>query len=249
MALKRSVTYYLQNFDRLARVRENQRKSRARKQEYIRELEQRLAICKEQAQREDIQHRLAMQKIEAENRHLRNLLGSLGIPDGLINEYLQSANQGTLINRKVAIPTMRQARGRSPSLAGDNLGVQPVSVSPNEPPVPAHKSSRNRNMSLLEKAQPGESESPQKAAHPDPHLCTCPSGRRDLTSFPSEEDVLNSTLCAIAEELVGQYNTRGADLVEIKQKLWSGFRAGNPGGGCRVQNQILFQVLDEISNS
>jgi hypothetical protein len=56
-------------------------------------------------------------------------------------------------------------------------------------------------------------------------------------------------MCAIADELINQYNTRGADMDEIRRKLWSGFRAGNSGDGCRVQNQILFQVLDEISNN
>lgn len=59
--------------------------------------------------------------------------------------------------------------------------------------------------------------------------------------------MLNSTMCAIAEELVSQYNTRGVDPEEIRRRLWSGFRTGSSGNGCRVQNQILFQVLDELS--
>lgn len=233
-------------------MRENQRKSRARKQEHIRDLEQRLAICKEQSQREDIQHRLAMQKVEAENRHLRNLLGSLGIPEGLIQRYLQSADQGTAVHCKVAIPAMAQPKGRSSTLALDNVHVRPVSALPSasgEASVPVTPNSWDENTWLLETNSLGASKSPQEGGHTGPHLCICPTGSRDLTDFPSEEDVLNTTLCAIAEELINQYNTRGADPIEIKQKLWSGFRAGNPGDGCRVQNQILFQVLDEISNT
>ncbi|CRL30994.1 hypothetical protein HAV15_010587 [Penicillium sp. str.  len=41
-------------FDRLVRVRENQRKSRARKQEYVRELEQRLAAIQQETRLMDI---------------------------------------------------------------------------------------------------------------------------------------------------------------------------------------------------
>lgn len=55
-------------------------------------------------------------------------------------------------------------------------------------------------------------------------------------------------LCAIAEELMNQYNTRGTDLEEIRQRLWSGLQSGVSGDGCRVQNNILFEVLDEISH-
>lgn len=70
----------------------------------------------------------------------------------------------------------------------------------------------------------------------------------DDPSFPTNEDVLNTTLCAIAEELVSQYNTRGVDLAEIQKKLWVGFtKSCATGEECRVQNHILFQVLDEIS--
>jgi hypothetical protein len=65
----------------------------------------------------------------------------------------------------------------------------------------------------------------------------------------SNNDLMNTTMCAIADELIDQYNTSGADIEEIRRRLWSGFRSGKTGDGCRVQNQILFQVLDEISNN
>jgi hypothetical protein len=37
-------------------------------------------------------------------------------------------------------------------------------------------------------------------------------------------------------------------LEEIRQRLWSGLQSGVSGDGCRVQNNILFEVLDEISH-
>ena len=48
--------------------------------------------------------------------------------------------------------------------------------------------------------------------------------------------------------MINQYNTKGIDVDEIRRKIWSGFRAGANGTGCRVQNHILFQVLDDISS-
>ena len=83
---------------------------------------------------------------------------------------------------------------------------------------------------------------------PNPQICNCPAGQEDSNLWSSEDDVLNTTLCAIAEDLISQYNARGADMDEIRQRLWAGFRKGKPGDGCRVQNNVLFQVLDEISN-
>lgn len=62
-------------------------------------------------------------------------------------------------------------------------------------------------------------------------------------------DLLNTTLCSMAEELINQYNTASIDIEVIRQKLWAGFKAGTRVDGCRVENQVLFQVLDEISNS
>ncbi|KAJ5465247.1 uncharacterized protein N7458_000933 [Penicillium daleae] len=64
--------------NRLARVQENQRRSRARKQEYVRELEHQLAAFEEETKRTDIKNRIALQKKEAENQHIKNLFVLLG---------------------------------------------------------------------------------------------------------------------------------------------------------------------------
>lgn len=210
--------------ERLARVRDNQRNSRARKQEYVKELEQRLAACEEKAQQEDITHRLAMQKYEAENRHLRALLKKLGVSKDLMEQYLQHANTAD-IEGKIAIPAIQKSTDSS----GSKLSVEIPHVSKNAEP---ESTTTNRAASNIVK---------QEA---DPALCGCRDERQVASS---DEDVLNSTLCAIAEEMITQYNTKGVDVEEIRQRIWSGFRAGVDGTGCRVQNHVLFQVLDDIS--
>lgn len=202
-------------------MRENQRKSRARKQEYVRELEQQLAVRKEQTQQKDIEHRLAIQKLEAENKNLKTLLGSLGVSADLIHQYVTLAGQGTVMDRKVAIPATPRPKKEVVSISSCNKVDSQL-------PSPS-----------------GDKLLPQ-AEGSTPSLCSCPAEQSDKWS--SEGDVLNTTLCAIAEDLIVQCNARGTDIEELRQRLSSGFSKGLPGDGCRVQNNILFQILDEISN-
>ncbi|KAJ5130893.1 uncharacterized protein N7515_006932 [Penicillium bovifimosum] len=243
------------NVDRLARVRENQRKSRARKQEHVKELEQRLAAFKEQAQQKDIEHRLATQKIEAENRHLKALLGSLGVSTASIQQYLQEAEEGANINRKVAIPAIQRAKGEDGlSLATRdtrslNLSTAiPCALKDEAKTAELPTASKDTCASTVAQptCQPSGPTQQEEGKEKDPALCGC-RDEREVPETVSDEDVLNSTLCAIAEEMISQYNTKGVDVDEIRRRIWSGFRAGANGTGCRVQNHILFQVLDDIS--
>lgn len=101
--------------------------------------------------------------------------------------------------------------------------------------------------------EPPQQQSQQLTAQPsilpkraNPSICDCSTGE-DLPE--GDYDLLNTTLCGMAEELINQYNTAGIDIELIRQRLWAGFKAGTRGEGCRVENQVLFQVLDEISNS
>ncbi|OQD75170.1 hypothetical protein PENDEC_c008G03754 [Penicillium decumbens] len=191
------------DFDRLARVRENQRKSRARKQEHTRDLEQQLAACKKQAQQKDIEYRLALQKMHAENRNLRTLLGSLGISAELIQQYVIVADQDTSVTRKVAIPAVQRSKKpsapssatRSSSLSRTPVGDQTVVE---KPPV-------DHGAYTLSEPQPTEQHLPQKLQSPDPPLCCPPgSGQGNSNTWPGtpDDDMLNTTMCAIADELI-----------------------------------------------
>ncbi|KAJ5477029.1 hypothetical protein N7539_007173 [Penicillium diatomitis] len=259
------------NVDRLARIRENQRKSRARKQEYVRELEQRLLSYKNDAQQKDIQHRLATQKLEAENRQLKALLGSLGISAESIQQYLQLAHRGMAFNQKVAIPAMqRPTEPRAPSPSGlsetdRRIDSKRTSVSnqQQQQPYPYPQAAESQLEPPSQQEQQSQQETqlrplllqkqPEGLSHPaeqqrkenNPSFCQCGPGD-DLPA--GEGDLLNTTLCGMAEELINQYNTVGIDIDEIRKMLWAGFKAGATGDGCRVENQVLFQVLDEISN-
>lgn len=312
----------LQKLDRLARIRENQRRSRARKQEYIRELEQKLATCKSQAHQRDVEHRLAVQRLENENRKLKDLLlGGFGIGAGDLEGYLRMGDDPAM-DQKVAIPALRQGSGimgrggggvgeveeGSNSRSSSCLPVsysrssmnKKKSVCPAPRPRPVLRGSSNRcsesgerleeeeystadsrnfqqehhhhhhhqqeapvtvttdSIDSTEKTLPQQlqqklpeqgSQLSQLLSPQEESVCGCPPDQA-IDSWPAQEDILNTTLCAIAEDLIQQYNTRGVDMKEIQKKLWIGFRKGLAAGeGCRVQNQVLFQVLDEISGN
>ncbi|KAH1371820.1 hypothetical protein KXV70_004735 [Aspergillus fumigatus] len=83
----------------------------------------------------------------------------------------------------------------------------------------------------------------------DQSFCGCQPIDGESEPWPFNDEVSNSTLCATAEQLVNQYNIRGVDMAEIRRKLRPGFSKGRvPGEGCRVQNNVLLELLDEISN-
>lgn len=204
----------------------------------MRELEQQLASFKEQAYQKDVEHRLVVQRLESENRRLKSLLVAVGVPGGVVEGYLRTTEESQMV-RKVAIPALRRAgesqcrsgRSSEKETSGNAVycGRPDQSVSASEPGV-------NFDIGT-------------DIAHPSVSLRSRICGSVvDDPSFPTNEDVLNTTLCAIAEELISQYNTRGVNLVEIQKKLWAGFtKSCATGEECRVQNHILFQVLDEIS--
>lgn len=212
-----------QKQEQLSRIRENQRRSRARKQEHTRELEQQLCALKKQIQQKDVDHRLSVQKLEAENQKLKRLLVSLGVDAGLYS----IGEEDSVAARKIAIPMLQRERQGQKSDETPCLKTQKLENGGSEYELPSIAQNPTAEVSN------GQS------------VCGCPA---DDSSWPADEDILNSTLCAIAEELISQYNTRGVELAEIQRKLWTGFSRSTTGDGCRVQNQILFQVLNEISD-
>ncbi|KAL4896631.1 hypothetical protein BDV59DRAFT_198989 [Aspergillus ambiguus] len=238
------------NTDRLARIRENQRKCRARKQEHIRDLEQKMASLQDQVNRKDVEHRLAVQKLEAENRKLRYLLSCSGLSASTIQGYLQVADDPT-VGQKVAIPALRKVE-TEPSSDCRQKGC-PSSCQPRSERVDAMDVCREPSDQGVAGVPAARSPKPACKIATEPGKLTqsiCDCAPTDMGTWSTDENVLNTTLCAIAEELISQYNTRGVEMEEIRRKLWAGFSKGlTTEEGCRVQNHILFQVLDEISNN
>ncbi|KAL2128159.1 hypothetical protein VTI74DRAFT_9563 [Chaetomium olivicolor] len=72
----------------LARIRDNQRRSRARRKEYLQELEERVRKAEQQGIRASTEIQAAARQVAEENRRLRHLLRLHGVNDRSIQEYL-----------------------------------------------------------------------------------------------------------------------------------------------------------------
>lgn len=127
----------LQQRDNLARIRDNQRRSRARRREYVQELEQRLRVYELQGVEASTEVQMAARSVAEENRQLRELLNRHGVSDDHIAHYLQS---GTL-----------DAEQSLPFRAGDpGTAVQSL----NQVMLPRRLAGLDQNMSL---SMPGQS--------------------------------------------------------------------------------------------
>ncbi|KAJ6779843.1 hypothetical protein PWT90_00839 [Aphanocladium album] len=103
----------------LARIRDNQRRSRARRREYLQDLEQRLRLCELQGIEATTEVQVAARRVAEENRQLRQLLNKHGFSDEYIGRFLQAGiagapdmNRGgafTTGDPGMAVHTLRQA--------------------------------------------------------------------------------------------------------------------------------------------
>ncbi|EFX02784.1 hypothetical protein CMQ_2713 [Grosmannia clavigera kw1407] len=80
----------------LARIRDNQRRSRARRKEYQQELEQRVRTYEEQGIEASTEVQQAARHVSEENRRLRTLLHHHGVPNSEIEAYLLSGKVSAL---------------------------------------------------------------------------------------------------------------------------------------------------------
>ncbi|KAJ9504477.1 hypothetical protein H2202_000533 [Exophiala xenobiotica] len=110
------------------RIRDNQRRSRARRQEYLAELEQRLEQCRVTCRDADLL-RQSFYELQAENDHLRELLSTAGVSSDLVESSLRQRSQQSSSNndQRASIPNTTNLRQLKPKL---NPHALPTNVAP-----------------------------------------------------------------------------------------------------------------------
>ncbi|OJD40210.1 uncharacterized protein BKCO1_1000426 [Diplodia corticola] len=73
--------------DNLARIRDNQRRSRARRKEYLQELESKYRSCEQMGVQASAEIQAAAKRVLDENRRLRALLRQVGVSDADIDSF------------------------------------------------------------------------------------------------------------------------------------------------------------------
>jgi len=264
---------------RQERIRDNQRRSRARKQEYLADLERRLNECYVVCREADLQ-RTAFTDLQVENTRLRELLNFAGVSPALIESYLQ---QDAGPSQSEAPSTLRQLRPKI--LAPDDSTRPSLPSSCTVPGQCSQSSCATTSFSRpgfqttqAEQSRYGFATSATSAtttmsdlsafsALPSPDWLFAPEGANAATQSDSASDsdfycdaflvppngpLLpddgNTVLCSVAKAMIDQYGLGPQQMHEIKMRLATGFsRSTFAGQGCRVNNQLLFQVLNEIS--
>ena len=214
----------------LTRVRENQRRHRARRKDYIASLEQKLAET--EAQLADARAEIAVLRRERErDRAPEQQYLDAGVHEEMMAlERLVDALPAPGMDAIFAVP------------AGLSLGA-PVAVAPLQDQSTFVESGDELAITATTGPPPCcEDQAVQPARVPESVECSSCHER------PAPAPTESTTLCAQAYVLIAQQNFRGIDAGTIRLWLYQGYRrAKREGEGCRVENGALFRLLDYIS--
>ncbi|GKZ26386.1 hypothetical protein AbraIFM66951_003148 [Aspergillus brasiliensis] len=260
----------------LARVRNNQRRCRQRKRDYVAELERELASVKDTTSREILKLQSIADSLRQENERLAAILGLRGIeytpsrPDRQIDEENNVMNDiGSDLVPSVD-PSNLGASATSPAIinfkhisypSDDRLDIisdalayfpGPTEDTPSREVSqlyfsPLKSSSADKFKDYLTDTScfsipPEAGPLSESLLLPDTQL---PS--TTLRTEVSEDKYEDTTVCAVALELVMNCNTKNLSILELDMRLRCGYRSARfQWEGCRVDNQVLFAVIAEI---
>jgi hypothetical protein len=237
------------------RIRLNQQRSRARKQEYLQDLEKRVLDCHTSCREADLQ-RESYQQLRLENLKLRALLASLGFGEVQIDSYVNSDASEPSAEQAALRHLRPKLQAEVPSVQAeflprlDDIANRPVSNIPNSITATTVSSAPSScGNSTCPSARPEVDEAPLTTSSTlntgQPHYCDTFLAYFEPSLQPTSE---NSVLCSQARDLIDQCNISGQDIQNITFRLAAGFAPElRPGEGCRVDKRLLFEVLNDIS--
>ncbi|EXJ55047.1 uncharacterized protein A1O5_12786 [Cladophialophora psammophila CBS 110553] len=271
------------------RIRDNQRRSRARRQEYLAGLERRVKECQVACREAQLQ-RAALGDLQVENARLRDLLNYVGISPNLVETFgrpdMQSLphNAAAVAHRQIRpkyqqpsvlgtsdLPSATMTKQESnselccppyssptslgppiPALTTDNLQVYGGNQCP---PLVATSDTPTTSLPEIASLSPVSSyewmlcpDSQNPPAFSDENFCC------DAFGIPPNGPLLppenaNAVQCLIAKGIIEQYDPTPAEMDEIAARLATAFSLPKtPGSGCRVDSQLLLQILQEMDS-
>lgn len=223
------------------RVRDNQRRHRARVKARIESLETELT----QSQQELSTARARIEELEA-------LLAARDSACAMSGHFDDSAPEPSSQSDQTIIE--RPLPAEEPGLLGGGLGEQGcchrLSRPVNQPSQQHHDQSPAPSpvteVLTEDPTAPSSLPADQTAANPVVFSLIAQydhDGRLPLVA-PGE----STTLCRVAYEIIAQQNMTGIDMSDVEQWLWPGFRrATKQGEGCRVDTKVLYALIDYLS--
>lgn len=232
-----------------ARIRENQRRSRTRRKEYVQHLEQRLWSFERLGVAATQEVQKAGRKVARENDLLRSLLLLHGVTETSIEEYLESRGQPTsstpsqcmslasLASAKLHPPTApKQPPGdyhHSPTIPSHwDLDNPPHQLRPigarNSPP----KSDAKTRMEIL----PRQEINAHRAGKLNPVTAESIS---ESHQFGSIQDRGQFTSCVTAARIIENMHNQ-SDFRDVRSELGCDSKST-----CMVKNMSIFDILDK----
>ncbi|KOC14696.1 hypothetical protein AFLA70_334g001021 [Aspergillus flavus AF70] len=226
----------------LTRVRNNQRRCRQRKRDYVAELERRISSIEDTTSREIQKLQTMVDELRRENERLVALLYAKGADYNFIRPSGQTESENDAL-RDISSDLVAF---RNQSLLGTVENTTPAKIpqlgfcSPTSTPHDKFKDFLQDTSCLPTFLE----------IEPDPGSLLLPD--QDVTDTTlstevSKDEYQDTTVCAVALELVMSCNTKNLSISELDMRLRCGYRSARfQWEGCRVDNQVLFAVLAEV---
>ncbi|XP_014557416.1 hypothetical protein COCVIDRAFT_97280 [Bipolaris victoriae FI3] len=208
----------------LNRVRENQRRHRARQRDHVASLELKLA----ETERLLVEARAEIALLRQQAAE-RDAYGDGNMESGILEKDMISITPPLSTQNQTALFLI--------PAQNDNINTSntPLSLA-NPTPTPTPTAGPPPCCS-----DPPTTTTPQPTSPSDPECTTC-------KTRPPPSPTESTTLCAQAYVLIRQQNFRNLDPQSIRVWLAQGLRrAQREGEGCRVENGALLRLLDFIS--
>lgn len=260
-----TLTVKMQDKANLARIRDNQRRSRARRKEYLQELEGKFRNCELLGVEASSEIQAAARRVAEENKLLRLLLLQRGVPESEIDDYLgrsydrspDTSGLTTLDSMLTARkPCSGERRGCSPHLSASSSSSgcsKPISTSPSITSNPnahsQHLPIAWSDMSLATSTQPDSNtelmsnvDDFSRPGHDYHRMASGVWSGPAAYEFSEEINAdANTSSCTFATDMIRDMGA-GVTSEQVKAELGCA-----PNTDCKVDNSTLFRVMDRYS--
>lgn len=243
--------------DKAARVRDNQRRHRDNVRNYIAELESRLAESQTKLQQAEGTIKLLTEKLDTSTAATHLIRGREKQPNACIKYYDMTRQMPTPPSALPACATTRHLNEHSNCAEWSTVSQTPCHA--NEQCFSQSASAGSADTASAHKREPSDQVLLNIGAS-NPLLAN--SLTMEALQYDAEAEAEtyskmlppgtheSTTRCRDAYVIIGQQNFAGLEVSAIYSWLQPGFRRPTATqDGCRVDNQLLFALLEHISSS
>ncbi|KAF8247394.1 hypothetical protein K440DRAFT_551295, partial [Wilcoxina mikolae CBS 423.85] len=226
-----------QDASRLARLRDNKRRSRERQKQYIRELEQRCQQHREAGIQASIELQETARKVAAQNVRLRALLAALHVEQDVVERWVQG-DDGVLGE----VEAGKCGGGGKTACDGK---VVPAAAAPSQHDTDDTQTPSTTATIFTPSTSPSVETCKllsQLKLNPSLDLRNLQDTGGSAPNSANDDGVP----CFQAYEMLIQHATTDEKLVDIAHILENGCTKSGSRGGCVVKNSAIWTALDRV---